>query len=151
MKECPFCKKSNPDDTDVCTCGFYFKKEKYQQIKQIENDLISKRKFAVTKSKKKRFVLDISVIVVLGILEIYCWGVTTSPWFSVYKDGPIDAQSGHFFLCLLALYPLVFISVIYSCYFVYKFHKSMKAIIIAILLNLHLIGVLIYLTTKQNS
>ena len=79
------------------------------------------------------------IFIILDLLTFICWGLALSPYNILWKPGPIDNQSGAFFLCLLMLYILIPASVVSLIFFlfVYKNYRSFADFSIAMALNLH--------------
>jgi len=88
----------------------------------------------------KKFYL----FIILLIVEMLCWLLTTSPWHFLYESGPIDAQGKFFFICLVSIYFLVPFSIIYLAVFICINYKDFKSTVIALAFNLHLFAAFIY-------
>ena len=84
------------------------------------------------------------IFLLLDLATLICWGLTLSPYAFLWKSGPIDAQGGAFFFCLLMLYVLIPASLLYLIYFVYKNSKAISLIAFAFILNIHAFIVFIW-------
>jgi hypothetical protein len=94
------------------------------------------------------FFKEYSIFIVLDFSTIICWVVSQAPINPFYEVGPIDAQSGIFFLLLLLPYFLALCSLVYLVYFINVSRKTVSIIGPALLLNLHIFFAIIFLGIK---
>jgi len=59
------------------------------------------------------------------------------------KGWRLDEQSGLFFLCIIAIYILIFISFILLIRFIIRNYKNRLNLILAIILNIHVIVIIV--------
>jgi len=62
MKTCPYCHKENDDSVDICSCGYYFSNQKYQ-----ENKKESEKKEVIEKKRSKKIKIIAFIIPILGL------------------------------------------------------------------------------------
>jgi len=84
-------------------------------------------------SKKNKYIV---IFLVLNVLQLICWLFSLGPLTS-WQSGPIDAQSGLFFITLIGIYLFVFLSLFFLVFFIIQFYKLKKYLIIGLLLNIH--------------
>ncbi|MBN1500273.1 MAG: hypothetical protein JW982_08960 [Spirochaetes bacterium] len=77
----------------------------------------------------------IIAFVILDLLELVSWLFSVSPFYS-WNSGPIDAQSGLFFICLIGLYITISFSIVLFLWYAIKFYNSLSMLLIGLALNL---------------
>ena len=81
----------------------------------------------------KKFLL----FIVLDFLELSLWVLTLPPFHLLYEGGPIDAQNGIYFICLLLFYIAVPVSMIALIFFLYTNIKEFRVVMVSLILNIH--------------
>lgn len=85
----------------------------------------------------------IITFIAIDLLQLLCW-LFSIGHLTVWKNGPIDAQSGFFFFCLISFYILVSCSLLLLVIFIIKYYKSISSILIGLILNLHAVIITIW-------
>jgi hypothetical protein len=90
-------------------------------------------------TKKNKYLI---IFILLDISQFIFWIFSLGP-FTSWKSGPIDAQSGFFFICLIGIYFSIFLSLFFFVFFLFQYIRSLKYILVGILLNVH-VFIIIY-------
>ena len=103
MKSCPFCNKENSDNSDKCSCGYFFNNELYEEKqKQKMTAVVVKESRHKINTKIKTLEIMISVPIIAGIgafiglivSQVIVFLIKTDPEMTAWVCSGLGAVAG---------------------------------------------------------